>query len=174
MEVAQMIIALALVIAIVGGSWAWWHQQQAVRVLRARPSHVERTDENIAASTLRQPTTLPPKPKLLTAPQAVQQLERVVPEIPSSVLGWETFSLDSTLVLDGSALLACSRQPDEKAQGTLVLLIGDDDRAAKAVALLESWRDVGARLRLRPTTVAGAIEVYDDRSRALRAALLAA
>lgn len=57
---------------------------------------------------------------------------------------------------------------------TMVLLIGEDERAERAVCLLEAWQISQATLRLRPTAVAGAIEVLDDRRRALRAPLLVA
>jgi hypothetical protein len=95
------------------------------------------------------------------------------------VLGWDAFALLSWLVLDGTVLLACRRQADGPGQtvapeqATLVLLIGDDDRSRLAVAVLEAWRRAEATLRLRPTAVAGAIEVFDGRRRAIRAALLA-
>jgi hypothetical protein len=90
----------------------------------------------------------------------------------------------STLVLDGSALLTCRRRPDgprpkqttntAEEKATLVLLIGEDEGAARAVALLERWRAVKAPLHVRPTRVAGGIELFDSRSNALRAHLLAA
>ncbi len=55
-----------------------------------------------------------------------------------------------------------------------MLLIGEDERAAQAVALLEGWRAATVTLNLRPTGVAGAIELFDARANALRAGLLAA
>jgi hypothetical protein len=116
---------------------------------------------------------------------AVQERPTTAPTPPPSVLGWEAFSVVSTLVLDGSALLTCRRRsdgprpnkrnrPTAEEQATLVLLIGQDEGAARAVALLERWRAVKAPLHVRPTTVAGGIELFDPRSNALRAHLLAA
>jgi hypothetical protein len=52
--------------------------------------------------------------------------------------------------------------------------MGEDDRADRAIELLEGWRVIGARLYLRPTRIAGAIELFDERHSAMRAALLAA
>jgi hypothetical protein len=112
----------------------------------------------------------------------VQPRQAAAPPPPPSVLGWEAFSVVSTLVLDGQAMLTCRRRPDGQGrkattpaeQATLVLLIGQDEGAARAVALLERWRAVKAPLHVRPTTVAGGIELFDSRSNALRAHLLAA
>jgi hypothetical protein len=104
-----------------------------------------------------------------------------MPAAPSSVLGWEAFSLVSTLVFDGTVLVGCRRRRDgtfpgratPEEHGSLVLLIGEDDRAIRAVELLEGWRATGAILHLRPTRITGAIELFDERHSAIRAALLA-
>ena len=103
-------------------------------------------------------------------------LPAVLPDAPcrSSVLGWESFSLVSVLVLGGSALLGCRRTDRRADDETMVLLIGEDERADRARALLEGWRARGTELALRPAGVNGAIEVYDQARSALRAHLLTA
>ncbi|MDQ6613677.1 MAG: hypothetical protein M3083_02670 [Actinomycetota bacterium] len=189
-------IALLLFIPVLGFGCAWWawgYHQRALRVLRVRSSLVQPRANPVPADPRRE-ARVPQEPETATARAAVQQLERAVAapaSEPCSVLGWEAFSLFSTLVLDGTVLLGCRRQPDEffaggrtrrranlsrptaEESGTLVLLIGEDELAVRAVEILEQWRTASVTLRLRPTAVAGAIEVFDGRRSAIRAALLA-
>jgi hypothetical protein len=97
------------------------------------------------------------------------------PAPTSSVLGWDLFALTSVLVLHGTALIGCRRLDQPAGDiGTMVLLIGDDDRSDRAAAMLDTWRDRRTPLRLRPTRVSGAIELYEDGRAALRAPLLLA
>jgi hypothetical protein len=186
MEVGEMIFApLFVVLVIASGWWAWGYQQQAVRVLRVRPSSVEHHARRVAATDAKASAALDAASG--TARVAVRQLERIASPAPSSVLGWDAFSIISTLVFDGTVLIGCRRQADplfldsgfdrrrdEVEDNSMVLLIGEDERAAQAVALLEGWRAAAATLNLRPTGVEGAIELFDGRANALRAGLLAA
>jgi hypothetical protein len=190
-----VIIALVVTVMAACTWWALRYQQRVLRLLNARPSHVARTDSADGApahAAVARPLEPAQSPDGANTLVAVQQLARVDPHRPTSVLGWEAFSLVSTLVLEGTVLLACRRQLDEpfprvvtlrppsrpesgpSEEATIVLLIGEDERAGQAVALLDAWQQARVILRLRPTPIAGAIEVFDGRHSALRAALLAA
>jgi hypothetical protein len=189
-----MIIAVLLAALAGCGVWAWWHQARALRMLRMRTSVVPRPgDEAVAPVIEGAPLDAVGAESPVdegAARVSVRQLERAVPRPPTSVLGWEAFSIVSALALDGTALIGCRREPVEdwgvpdwrregrpsdrtSEVGTLVLLIGDDQRAMQAVALLDDWRLAETNLILRPTVVSGAIELFDGRNRALRACLLA-
>jgi len=165
---------LFVVLVIVIAWWAWGYQQQAVRVLRVRPSSIEHHARRATANAVSAAVVADRG----AARVAVQQLERTASMAPSSVLGWDGFSIVSTLVFDGTVLIGCRRQDGPRSPApelsSLVLLIGEDERAAQAVTLLEGWRAAAARLNLRPTGVPGAIELFDGRANALRASLLAA
>ncbi len=82
--------------------------------------------------------------------------------------------------LEGTVLVSCTRQSDSPSargrlghDGSLVLLIGAGEQAGRTYHLIEDWRAAGTALRLRPTTLASTIELYDRRDNALRANLLA-
>jgi hypothetical protein len=166
----------------VGGWWAYGYERRIYRVVHRPPSH--------AVETPRLPRVAAGPPAaaggelapvgagaIAETVAAVEEFERPVRLTCDSVLGWDAFTLTSALALDGTVLLSCRPQPelpDADGELTFVLLIGDDERAGRAIALLESWRTGQTTLRLRPTTVAGAIEVFDARHSAIRAPLLAA
>jgi hypothetical protein len=181
-EVGEMIFAPLVVVILIGTAWwAWGYQLQAARILGVRPSREEHRARRAAASRREASASVEGYP--VTARVAVQQLERVASPAPSSVLGWEAFSILSTLVFGGTVLIGCRRQRDpdfhEGGRGvvednSIVLLLGEDARSAQAVDLLEGWRAARTTVRVRPTTVAGAIELFDGRANALRAELLAA
>ena len=170
-----MIVALVLALGL-GGWWAYSYERRIYRVVHRPLPH---------------PVETPPVPSVATGPvrtadggrapaataAAVREIERPVRRTCDSVLGWDAFTLTSTLALDGTVLLSCRAQPerpDADRELTFVLLVGHDERAVRAIALLESWRRGRTTLRLRPTAVAGAIEVFDTRHSAIRAPLLAA
>jgi hypothetical protein len=185
-----MIIVLLFVGLVACACWACWHLRRTARLLGLWPSQVARPVETAAT------TELPASEPAVALPAddgaarvSVRQLERAAPR-PPSVLGWEAFSIVSALALEGTALIGCRRETADEwgvpewrrgnrpsavafEIGTLVLLIGEDSRAIEAVAMLEEWRMAQTSLILRPTAVTGAIELFDGRSRALRACLLA-
>ena len=133
-----------------------------------------------------------PRPVALAEGPWLPDLASPAGGAPASVLGWEAFAIASTLVLDGTVLIGCTRRADPDVdspwagptgdragacpsdRATFVLLLGLDERATQAYDLLEAWRDGNDVLRLRPAPVSGAVEIYDGQSRALRAGLLAA
>jgi hypothetical protein len=141
-----MIAVVAVSGGVIAAGWAWWYQQHALRLL----------DREIG----------PPQP----APTR------------SSVLAWDGFWVISVLAVDGAAIVACRRQMDRRrgwdnlrpADETIVLRIGDDERAGRALSLLERWRAERTRLTLRPASVEGAIELFDGCASALRAPVVAA
>jgi hypothetical protein len=120
------------------------------------------------------------------ARRSVGQLEATRPPLPAdpvSVLGWDGFVVLSILFLDGTALLACRRLDAsrrarpvgfEACDRTMVLRLGDDYRAAAALAVFEDWRRRRTPLRLRPIEVAGAIEILDAGRTRIRAPLTGA
>jgi hypothetical protein len=176
----MIIVLVCVLLTIACAGWAWWHQQRALHVLTIRPSHVAHAQRRAGLTT---PVGKNDRPVATTAatPPAVARVSvavaRRAPEPVSSVLGWEAFAIASTMVLDGTVLIGCRRRNHNRGgpeTATLVLLIGDDERANRAVALLEGWSVTDATLGLRPTHVAGAIELYDQRRNALRAGILAA
>lgn len=199
-----MFALLFMVVLVGCGWWAWGFQQRAVRILHVRPSRALHREHARRVGTdppRRRRSASPAGDR--AARVAVEQLERGASPTPSpvsssaplsaplsalpSVLGWEAFSIVCTLVMDGTVLVGCLRRNDPQFRdrghslrpvavedSSIVLLIGHDERANQAVALLESWRASTATLRLRPTRVAGAIELFDGRANALRAGLLAA
>ena len=95
-----------------------------------------------------------------------------------SVLGWESFTVLSVLFLDGTALLACRRVASgrrraatgfQESDQTMLLRLGDDHRAAAALAVFDDWRRRKTHLRLRPVGVPGAIEILDAAETRIRA-----
>jgi len=93
----------------------------------------------------------------------------------NSVLGWEVFAATSVLALDGTVLIGCRRLDRHADQiRTMVLRVGEDERSARAAAMLNRWRVRGTSLRLRPTAVSGVIELYEGDRAILRAPLLVA
>jgi hypothetical protein len=117
-----------------------------------------------------------------SAPGPVGQLEapRALPAGALSVLGWQSFTVLSVLFLEGTALVACrrlGRSHSSPAVGfadsdqTLVLMLGDDQRAAAALGIFEDWRKRRSPLRLRPIGVPGAIEILDSGRTRIRARL---
>ncbi len=152
-----MIIVLLLLAGAVTVWWAWQLQLRGLRLAgRAHPGG---------------------------AAQARAQAPAMLVERPP-VLQWLGFSIVAVVVLEEVVLLACRRHPAHTLAGgrtrlapddrTVVLRVGHDERAGRAVDLLERWRDEGTWLRVRPTEVAGAIELTDGGSSALRAPLVAA
>lgn len=195
-----MIFALLIMFMVPAAWWSFRFQRSAAQVVHRLPADgvdlsaaTQAHPAGSAASTRGQQVGA-------AAAGAVQQLERPFAQGCTSVLGWDDFILTSTLVFDGTVLLSCRRLPGDGERGvtkpswrvkagsgaaratdpgssedlTMVLLIGDDERAERAVSLLETWQISEVALRLRPTAVAGAIEVFDDKRRALRAPLLVA
>jgi hypothetical protein len=181
MEVGEMIFALVLALGL-GGWWAYSYERRIYRFVHRSSPEAGAAVRPAAAVDRARPTggPLSPAPTVAAVHEtkaAVEEIERPIRQTCDSVLGWDAFTLTSTLALDGTVLLSCRPQPeapDAADELTFVLMIGDDDRAARAIALLESWRTGRTTLRLRPTTVAGAIEVFDARHSAIRAPLLAA
>jgi hypothetical protein len=172
MKVGEMIFALVFPVWVAACAWWSWRYQHRVLAVAHRSSPPAR---GAARPGLGRP--LPAKPSLKSAvapaPVAVGQLDRS-PSLPcTSVLGWDEFTLQSVFALDGTALLSCRREGDAS-DLTIVLLIGDDPRADHALALLHTWQIRQTTLRVRPTSVAGAIEVFAGRAGAVRAGLLAA
>ncbi|HEX3541391.1 MAG TPA: hypothetical protein VHT75_13235 [Acidimicrobiales bacterium] len=163
-----MIIAVLLLFTPAAGWWSYHFQRQAATLAHRGGSAT--APMPAPGTPLPAPVGTPRAPAAVIQPVAVKQLER------TSVLGWEAFTVGATLVLDGTLLLGCRRHdrlgPAE--ESTVVLEIGDSERADRAVALFQAWQAVGATLRLRPTTIAGAIEILDDHQRAVRAPLLLA
>jgi hypothetical protein len=162
MEVGELLVALVVIVIIASSWWSWHYQKMVVALLQPRP------------------TPRDPELDLAAAPVQFDQIERVDGRPISSVLGWEAFSISSTLLFEGTVLVSCTRQSNHPAargrfghDGSLVLLIGDDKQAGRAFRLIEDWRAAGTTLRLRPTPLASAIELYDRRDNALRADLLA-
>jgi hypothetical protein len=112
----------------------------------------------------------------------VGQLE-APPALPAeavSVLGWESFTVLSVLFHEGTALVACRRLgPSQTSRSvaftdsdqTIVLVLGDDQRAAAALGVFEDWRKRQSPLRLRPIGVPGAIEILDSGRTRIRAPL---
>ena len=150
MEVGELLIALIVVVTLGCTWWSFRRQKLMSEFLRARRSALRSGRELVDT----QPA--------------------------SSVLEWDGFSIASTLFLDGTVLVSCTRQPMRPISrgrlghdGSLVLLIGDDEKGIRAFHLIEDWRAAGTTLQLRPTTLARAIELYDGRHNALRAQLLA-
>jgi hypothetical protein len=175
MEVGEMIPALLLALGV-GGWWAYRYERRIYRFVHRPGTEVADTSPRspaVAAPALSASRELVP-----AAPAAaVKEIERPIRQPCDSVLGWDAFTLTSTLPFDGTVLLSCRPElgaPPDAGELTLVLLIGDDARADQALALFEWWRARGSILRLRPTPVPGAIELFDARDSAIRAALLAA
>jgi len=176
-----MIVALVVALGA-GGWWAYGYERRIYRVVhRPRPHALETPSPPPVAvgpaRTAGGELVLVAAPAIPETVAAVEETGRPVRQTCDSVLGWDAFTLTSTLALDGTVLLACRPQPvlpDADGELTFVLLIGDDERAGRALALLESWRMGRTTLRLRPTPVAGAIELFDARHSAIRAPLLAA
>ena len=85
------------------------------------------------------------------------------------------FAATSVLALDGTVLIGCRRLDRHADQiRTMVLRVGEDERSARAAAMLNRWRVRGTSLRLRPTAVSGVIELYEGDRAILRAPLLVA
>lgn len=166
-----MLVALVVVVTIGCTWWSWHYQKVMSEMMQARPSRLPPTSDPHGHERERE---------LDQAAVRLHQIERFDAKPTSSVLGWEAFSIASTLFLEGTVLVSCTRQSDNRSScarlghdGSLVLLIGDDEQAGRAFHLIEDWRAAGTTLRLRPTTRASAIELYDRRDNALRADLLA-
>ncbi len=172
-----MVFVLVVVVVPFGIFATWWayHFERSVYLV------VHRSPGEAAAPKVTRSlgTDRPPADAgyaLAVVAAAIQLLEPPVVHACNSVLGWDAFTVTSTLAADGRVLVSCRRQagdawPDEL---TMVLLVGDDHRAERAIGLLERWRAGQASLHLRPTTVAGTIELFDARDNALRAPLLVA
>jgi hypothetical protein len=126
-----------------------------------------------SASALERREQPAPAPVTRGTSVAVGQLALSPAHPCTSVLGWDEFTLGSVLAFGGTALLSCRRNDDEP-ELSLVLLIGEDPRADDALTLLQTWQTHQIELRLRPTSTAGAIEVFAGRYGAVRAGLLAA
>jgi len=171
MEVGELLVALVLVVIIGCSGWSWHYQKMVSGLLQARPAASPGLDPSSGDQS---------ELDLATAPVQLHQIERFDARPISSVLGWEAFSIASALLFEGTVLVSCTRQSDVPTDrsrlghdGSLVLLIGDDEQAGRAFRLIEDWRAASTILRLRPTRVASAIELYDRRANALRADLLA-
>jgi hypothetical protein len=171
--------------ALAAGAWAVCFQRAAFRV--AHRSVTELLAEPVAGQGRRPATSVAGVGQELGVVRgSVGQLEATRPSRPSepvSVLGWDSFVLLSVLFLDGAVLLACRRldwpgRTDpvgfEESDQTLVLRLGDDHRAAAALAVFEDWRKRRTALRLRPIEVAGAIEILDAGRTRIRAPLTGA
>ena len=168
MEVGELLVALVVVVTIGCSWWSWHYQKMVSGMMQDRPSPLSPTRHG------------EPALDQSTASVQVHQIEPFDAQPSSSVLRWEAFSIASTLRFEGTVLVSCTRQSDTVSQpgrlshdGSLVLLIGDDEQASRAYHLIEHWRAARTTLRLRPTKLASAIEVYDRRHNALRADLLA-
>jgi hypothetical protein len=144
--------------AFVAAGWAWRYQHRALRLLHPVTIGGGARSSDVSPGAA---MTLPPTGATrMTC---------------NSVLGWESFAVTSVLTLDQTVLVGCRRLDDQAGDiQTMVLLIGDDERSGRAIAMLDGWCRSGARLRLRPTEVCGAIELREDDRAVLRAPLLVA
>jgi hypothetical protein len=172
--------------ALAAGAWAVCFQRAAFRVAH-RSVTGELLAEPAASPSQRRATSVAGVGQEVgVARGAVGQLEATRPSPPPepvSVLGWDSFVLLSVLFLDGAVLLACRRLDSpgrsnpvgfEESDQTLVLRLGNDHRAAAALAVFEDWRKRRTALRLRPIEVAGAIEILDAGRTRIRAPLTGA
>jgi hypothetical protein len=178
MKVGEMIFALVFPAWIAASAWwSWRFQNRALAV-------VHRSSPRAHGQALRSPSPALPIAQAEVAgvaPSAIAvgQRDRSPAHLCTSVLGWDAFTLRSALAFGGTALLSCQRRDTvaetaDKEELTLVLLIGEDQRADQALALLQTWQTRQTTLKVRPTQVAGAIEVFANRHDALRAGLLVA
>ena len=170
-----MVFALVVPLGVLVTWWAYHYERSVCSLV-----HQPRPGEWAAAAVARRPPVDRSSARRRQAPApaatAVQQLERPAMHACTSVLGWDALTLASTLAADGQMLLSCCRPSGESGADelTMVVLIGDDERSERAIALLERWRAGRTVLGLRPTTVAGVIEMFDARHNALRVPLLVA
>jgi hypothetical protein len=182
-----VLVVVLVISALAAAGWAICFHRTAYGAVHrpASSDHVATT----TAPPVRRPSTATAGVGRETGPArgAVGQLEAIrapMPAEPVSVLGWDSFTVTSVLFFDGTVMLACRRLDTpggprplgfEESDQTMVLRLGEDDRADAALAVFEDWSRRRSPLRLRPIEVAGAIEVLDDAGRTrIRAPLIAA